>query len=395
MSRCNGLSVICLHTVMRRWKTFLCAHTAWICGVMMSFLMLMGFANSSEAQPSTKSETKTPSVLSQQAGEGVITGDGFQMDLDKKVVTYFGNVKVVQGESTLFCDKLDAFYEEFGKWKRIVTTGNVRLVDSAFTATGEEGIFYPDEQKIEINTHAKVWQDNNTITANQIIAYIAQDVVEGYGNETTERVIMTVYSGERMSLPGQTPTPRENTPTEEESAAPIVIISDTLQFENLKQLATFTGNVVATQDKDEIKADKMLVYLTKTEQGQNDVERLELYSNVNITHEQYLILGDSGVYHKVEQYAVVTGTEQQFARIVDTTDNVTRIQAYGLRYNLANNLVESIPLEGSRVETKFETEQGGSLLTPEKPALTPTPEITPQVNREKMPSATVYPGKKK
>ncbi len=63
---------------------------------------------------------------------------------------------------------------------------------------------------------------------------------------------------------------------------------------------------------------------------------------------KYLILGDSGVYHKMEQYAVVTGTKQEFARIVDTTENATRIQAYGIRYNLANNLVESIPLEGSR-----------------------------------------------
>lgn len=361
----------------------------------MPLLILISVANSLEAQSSTESETKTPAVLSQQAGEGVITGDGFQMDLDKKVVTYFGNVKVVQGESTLFCDKLDAFYEEFGRWKRIVTTGNVRLVDGTFTATGEEGIFHPEEQKIEINTHAKVWQDNNTITAHQIIAYIAQDVVEGYGSETTERVVMTVYSGESMSLPGTTPTPRESPRAEEENKSPIVIISDTLKFENLKQLATFTGNVVATQDKDEIKADEMLVYLTKTEQNQNDVERLELYRNVNITHENYLILGDTGVYHKVEQYAVVTGTKQEFARIVDTTDNITRIQAYGIRYNLVNNLVESIPLEGSRVETKFETEQGGSLLTPEKPTSTPTPDSTPQVNREKMPSATVYPGKKK
>ncbi len=378
---------------MKRWKKHFYAYAAWIRSTLLFFAILIGGVNPSEAQSSARSETQASSVLSQQGGEGVITGDGFQMDLDKKVVTYFGNVKVVQGQSTLFCDKLDAFYEEFGKWKRIVTTGNVRLVDSAFTATGEEGIFYPEEQKVEINNHAKVWQENNTITAHQIIAYIAQDVVEGYGSDATERVIMTVYSGEKMGLPGSTPTPREKPETGEQSTSPIVIISDTLKFESLKQLATFTGNVLATQEKDEIKADEMRVYLTKTDQEQNDVERLELYGNVKITHEKYLILGDSGVYHKMEQYAVVTGTKQEFARIVDTTENATRIQAYGIRYNLANNLVESIPLEGSRVETKFETEEGGSLLLPEKSALTPTPETTSPPDRGKMPSVTLYPGK--
>lgn len=316
------------------------------------------------------------------------------MNLDQKVVSYFGNVKVVQGQSTLFCDNLDAYYEEFGKWKKIVATGNVRLVDGTFTATGEEGIFHPEEQKIELNRNAKVWQDNNTITAHQILAYVAQDIVEGYGNEEDQRVTMTVYSGERMHLTGQqTPSPQENTPAEEENVSPIVIVSDALKFENALQRATFTGDVVATQEEDEIKSDEMLVYLTQTEQEQNDVERLELYGNVNITHENYLILGDTGVYHEQEQYAVVEGTQQKFARIVDTTDNITRIQAYGIRYDLANNLVESIPFEGSRVETKFETEDSGNLLQPGSPTPTPTVEEETQIDRDKMPSVTLYPGK--
>jgi hypothetical protein len=190
-----------------------------------------------------------------------------------------------------------------------------------------------------------VWQENNTITAHQIIAYIAQDVVEGYGSDATERVVMTVYSGEKMGLPGSTPTPREK-PERKSKVQRHRDYFRYFKFESLKQLATFTGSVLATQEKDEIKADEMRVYLTKTDQEQNDVERLELYGNVKITHEKYLILGDSGVYHKMEQYAVVTGTKQEFARIVDTTENATRIQAYGIRYNLVNNLVESIRWKG-------------------------------------------------
>lgn len=372
---------------MRKYTQLVCTCIVWLSCVFA--LLLAGMVNTSEAQSSTTSETTLPT-----RGNGVITGDGFQMNLDQKVVTYFGNVKVVQGQSTLFCDKLDAYYEEFGKWKRIVATGNVRLVDGTFTATGEEGIFHPEEQKIELNRDAKVWQDNNTITAHQIIAYVAQDVVEGYGNGEEQRVTMTVYSGERMGLPGQpTPTPQQNTASAEEDVAPIVIVSDTLKFENAIQRATFSGHVVATQEEDEIKSDQMVVFLMQTEQEQNDVERLELYGNVNITHENYLILGDTGVYHKQEQYAVVEGTKQEFARIVDSTDNVTRIQAYGLRYDLANNMVESIPLEGARVETKFETEETGNLLQPGSPTPTPTPEEGAQIDRDKMPSVTLYPGR--
>ncbi len=97
---------------MKRWKKHFYAYAAWIRSTLLFFAILIGGVNPSEAQSSARSETQASSVLSQQGGEGVITGDGFQMDLDKKVVTYFGNVKVVQGQSTLFCDKLDAFYEE-------------------------------------------------------------------------------------------------------------------------------------------------------------------------------------------------------------------------------------------------------------------------------------------
>ncbi len=86
---------------------------------------------------------------------------------------------------------------------------------------------------------------NNTITAHQIVAYIAQDVVEGYGSDATEGVIADGLFREKMELPGSTPHLAKN-PKREASTSPIVIISDTLKFESLKQLATFTGNVLAT-----------------------------------------------------------------------------------------------------------------------------------------------------
>ena len=140
----------------------------------------------------------------QEKGGGpiVITGDNLDIDSKNKVATYSGDVKVVQGKTTMFSDSLVISLDESGKQlKQAVATGNVRLVNDTITATGDEGIFYNQEQKIELNGKAKVWQGNNAISAARILAYLGQEVLEGYSSDADERATMTIYSSGDLAMP--------------------------------------------------------------------------------------------------------------------------------------------------------------------------------------------------
>ncbi len=139
------------------------------------------FAQVSEGQQNPLAERKS-------GGSVVITGDNLQIDSEKKIATYTGNVKVVQGETTMFSDTLVIYLDEAGRQlHKAVATGNVRIVDSTVTATGDEGILYNAEQKLELINNAKVWQDNNTITAHRISVYLNEQVLEGHTEDASER----------------------------------------------------------------------------------------------------------------------------------------------------------------------------------------------------------------
>ncbi|MBD3308483.1 lipopolysaccharide transport periplasmic protein LptA, partial [candidate division KSB3 bacterium] len=197
----------------------------------------------------------------------VITGDSLEIDSAQKIATYTGNVKVVQGDMSMFSDTLVIYLDETGKQlRKAVATGNVRMVNETITATGEEGIFYNDEQKLEIIKKAKIWQENNTITAHRIVAYLQDEIIEGYSHPDTERATMTVYSegGVQMPTLGATPqpspTPDPAAAEDDEEASPIVIVADQLTLNNPEQLATYTGDVEATQEATQIFSDEMYVY---------------------------------------------------------------------------------------------------------------------------------------
>jgi lipopolysaccharide transport protein LptA len=340
---------------------------------------VQGTSDGQEKAPSkSSSNTKSSLPVQKQRGPIVITGDGFEADYEKKLIIYTGNVKVVQGEMSMFCDRLDIVYsgQTGKKLEKAVATGNVRLVNGEITATGEEGIFYNEEQKIELNRNAKVWQDNNTVTAHRIVAYLETEIVEGYSKDGSERAIMTVYSKGGEGFPGEEPAKAsDNTASDDQDASPIVIISDELKLDNPAQLATFTGDVVATKDITEIRSDEMFVYITRTEETGDDIERIDVKGNVKIVRETTTVTGDSGFFLNQEQFAEITGTKQKKARVEDTAQNMVH-EAPTIQIYLQTNMVKA---KGERIRTEFGGEE--------------EPEETPEVDRDKLPSVTIYPKK--
>lgn len=83
---------------------------------------------------------------------------------------------------------------------------------------------------------------------------------------------------------------------------PVEIISDSLQVDQERQLATFTGNVDAVQGDLRLRADKLLVYYEEgggsagQQGGDQGIRRLEAVGNVFLTRPGETAKGDRGTY---------------------------------------------------------------------------------------------------
>lgn len=324
--------------------------------------------------------------LSLQRSEGpiVITGDEFEYNNVNKIVTYTGNARVAQGETSMFSDKLVIHLDRTGsqQFEKAVATGDVRLIYGDLTATGEEGTFYNTEQKFELERKAKVWQGKNTITAHRIVALLEEEVIEGYGALASEKAIMTVYSQKKFEDPDK---------KTEQEVSPIVIESDVLRLDNANQTGVFTGHVLATQDNAKISADEMIVYITGTEEAEDDIEKIEIFGNVHIVQESITITGEKGLYMNSEQYAKVEGTSEKKARAEDKKQNMT-LEAPVIEVFLETNNIKATGPTRTFLGTN-ESEEPSS--TEES---TPTPEGegnagNSQTNKKDLPSVTLYPKK--
>lgn len=355
--------------------------TWFLTGIWIATCVIVTFPELSSGQSSvetvfteeTKPRRNTTSLFRKAGG---ITGDSFEFDNTQKTMMYTGNVKVVQDETSMFSDKLVIYLAKIGgQVEKAVATGNVRLLYGDITATGEKGIFYNDEQKLELEKNAKMWQGKNTITAHRILAFLQEEIIEGYGDPSSERVIMTAYSQGDIPDPGQSP---------EQDSSPIVIESDTLKYDSAIQKAVYTGNVIATKDVTEIKADEMVVYLAQTSEAENDIEKIEVFGNVQIVQENTTITGDKGVYFNEEQRAQIEGTDAKKARAEDKVQHMI-LKAPIIELFLETNTIKA---RGGKVETFFDEE---SEFTEESES---TPEKKTKKNREGFPSVTLYPKKK-
>ncbi|GAK52747.1 cell envelope biogenesis ABC transporter, periplasmic protein [Candidatus Moduliflexus flocculans] len=371
----------------------------------------------------TPTPAKTPSKVVD------ISAENFNFNKAQKIITYSGNVKVVQQETTLFSDRLEAHLDESGRQiAKTVASGNVRIASSSGMATGEQGIFYNTEQKIELIGNAKVWQDNNTVTAQRIVAFLQEKVVEAYADEakTDSRVVMTIYSTGEFSNPfemmsGATETPqpeplaaqptaeatvekKEDAPKGDEKATPAVITSKTLRLNDNEHRAIFTGDVVAKKPPTELRADEMIVYIMKTPDNRNDIEKIDVSGHVKVTHETTVITGETGEFLNKAQKATVRGTPEKKAHVDDSAQNLT-MDALIITANLATGEIGATGA-ATQVEPENETEEPGkerihmqfgvddAQTMLDQPATQPTTysiteESVAKFRQEKIPDATI------
>jgi lipopolysaccharide export system protein LptA len=105
--------------------------------------------------------------------------DADRMDAFKKegLVVFTGNVIAKQETSVQTADRMEVYLDDKGeRVLRIISTGNVKIVtEDCRTGTARRAEYYDDDQRLLLIGDAKVWQEDNVVTGEEIELFIADD----------------------------------------------------------------------------------------------------------------------------------------------------------------------------------------------------------------------------
>jgi len=164
-------------------------------------------------------ETKAPEKAERKTGarsSSPIVIDADRMEAIKKdgLVIFTGNVVAKQDNSTQTADRMEVYLDDKGeRVLRIVSTGNVKVVtEDCRTGTARRAEYYDDEQRLLLIGSAKVWQDDNVVTGEEIEIFLAEDrsTVKGGPRERVKSVFYPKRdeAGSEAAKPGSKPEER-------------------------------------------------------------------------------------------------------------------------------------------------------------------------------------------
>ncbi len=105
-----------------------------------------------------------------------ITADRLLADSARETVTFEGNVRAVQGEVTLFSDRLFAEYSGAAKTiEKITAEGNVRVTHAGKEGRAERAVFYNQEQRIVLTGGATLSQGEDSLAGDNVTIYLREN----------------------------------------------------------------------------------------------------------------------------------------------------------------------------------------------------------------------------
>jgi lipopolysaccharide export system protein LptA len=107
----------------------------------------------------------------------VIDSDRMEAFKKEGLVIFTGNVIAKQDNSVQTADRMEVYLDDKGeRVLRIVSTGNVKIVtEDCRTGTARRAEYYDDDQKLLLIGDAKVWQEDNVVTGERVVMYLADD----------------------------------------------------------------------------------------------------------------------------------------------------------------------------------------------------------------------------
>ncbi len=125
-----------------------------------------------------------PAAKTAQSGPGprsnapiVIDADRMEASKKEGLVIFTGNVVAKQENSVQTADRMEVYLDDKGdRVLRIISTGNVKIVtEDCRTGTARRAEYYDDDQRLLLIGDAKVWQEDNVVTGERIIMFLADD----------------------------------------------------------------------------------------------------------------------------------------------------------------------------------------------------------------------------
>lgn len=107
----------------------------------------------------------------------VIDADRLEAFKKDGLVVFTGNVIAKQDNSVQTADRMEVYLDDKSeRVLRIISTGNVKIVtEDCRTGTARRAEYYDDDQRMLLIGDAKVWQEDNVVTGEEIELFLADD----------------------------------------------------------------------------------------------------------------------------------------------------------------------------------------------------------------------------
>lgn len=174
----------------------------------------------------TTTTTNTFQGLSENRGQPVqIEAASLEVRDKDKMATFLGNVKVVQGETTVFCKKMVVYYEEQApspggaakpaqssgglgggsqQISKLEASGGVKLVQKDQTATGDIGHFDMRANTVTLIGNVVVSQGGNVLRGERMIVDLTTGVTRVVaGKDSVKALIIQDGAQPAQPAPGQ------------------------------------------------------------------------------------------------------------------------------------------------------------------------------------------------
>lgn len=137
-----------------------------------------------------------------------IVSDRLDAYREKDLVEFSGNVVATQGDRVIKSDSLVLYFKKKAEGKkaagpaaqagdidRIVSKGNVRITEKDRIVTGDQAVFYSDEQRIVVTGNPVMREGSNVVTGDRVVVLLNENrgVVE---SSSGKRVTATIYPDE-------------------------------------------------------------------------------------------------------------------------------------------------------------------------------------------------------
>lgn len=134
-----------------------------------------------------KEQSSIESAVGFQTGQGnepmFINSDTLTVESKKRIFTYTGSVKMVQGETNIDADVVVGKYDENNVIQEVICEGNVRMTKGpGLKATSNRAVYTLATHTVILTEGPEITHEGSTLTADIVRVFIDQDRSEAEGN---------------------------------------------------------------------------------------------------------------------------------------------------------------------------------------------------------------------